>query len=100
MLTVSKTNIRWILVAALAICILGVLILPQVDLPDFTFNANSSRVFSPDHVRTISFDRDEAELILLNLPLLLYGFHTFGLVSVLKNRNMSLELKKTATLRC
>jgi hypothetical protein len=100
MLTVSKTKIRWILVAALAICILGVLILPQVDLPDFTFNANGSTVFSPDHVRSISFDRGGAGLILLNLPLLLYGFCTFGLVSILKNRNMSLELKKTATLRC
>ena len=97
----SRTNIRWLIVGLLGVCILGVLILPQVDLPDFILNSSSGpRVILSNHLRTNSPSVLQALPERLSSNLFLSRFDTHRLVLLRGNSNMNLVLKTTSALRC
>jgi hypothetical protein len=87
-------------VAAVALCLLGLLILPQVDPDDFVLNSAGSIRICLDHVSVDAFACGEAVSIFFSHGLLLYGFNVLQLTSILERTNVSLELKKTSALRC
>jgi hypothetical protein len=101
MLAVSRTNLRWFIVGLVAVCVLGVLILPQVDLPDFVLNSAGSVIMCLEHVNNVAaFTSAGTVSILSGYSLLPQAFNILQPESILGHVNVSLELKKTSALRC
>ena len=98
-LKVSKA-IGWTIVAVVAVCVLGVLILPQVDLPDFVLNSAGYRIGCLDHVNLDAFSCDAPVSILISPDLFQHGRNDPRNTSILERANLNLELKKIASLRC
>lgn len=96
----SRSNIRWAVIGALVICVLGVLILPQVDLPDFVLNSAGTRAVCLGHVRVDSPSCIRALPSLSSHGLSLNGFDTYRVALILERTNISLALKKISALRC
>lgn len=91
---------RWLIVAAVAVCVLGVLILPQVDLPDFTLNSTAAQALSLDHGSPDAFSSADTNAILINRSPHLDGFGSLKQSARLSRTNVTLELTKTSAIRC
>jgi hypothetical protein len=101
MFTASNPRVRWAIVAALAMCVLGVLILPQVDLPDFVIKSAGSHLLGPDRIVVEAFACGQAVIsVFLDHRSPLYGLNVLLLTSILARTNFSLEQKQIFALRC
>jgi hypothetical protein len=101
MFTASNATARWAIVAALAICVLGILILPQVDLPDFLTKPVGTRVLGPDRIGAESFACDQTAIsVFLGHGLPLDGFNLIQLPSSLVRTTVTFGQKRISSLRC
>jgi hypothetical protein len=55
-----------IIIAAIAICVAGVLILPQVDLPDFVLNGSKAHTITAVHGKPTSSSNSFSHVGILN----------------------------------
>ena len=96
----QTTGLRWMIIATVAVCVLGVLILPQVDLPEFTLNSTNARALCLDHGAPDAFSSTDINATPIGQTLHLQVVSILQYTARLSSTNVSLELKKTSAIRC